>query len=390
MHLVTIDALKTLISKSKPENIRSLIDETLNDLNQPQSMRLFNLNTLNALASWFTPKQVSFFFPILLENLVHPSSNIRETAGQTLKALAAQLKPEQVTQLITLIQEKLKHPNNSIRLSTLKAFKALARVLNSEQFNSLIPDILENINIDSNMTIQCLNIIEEQAHKVTLQHAGLLSPIVQENMDHRYEGIARAAEKTLKVFIRQPQNENLTQEIMTWAMKSLDESKNTPEFPKWWQRLLVLDEDSKYFPSMLSYLQPKDHQSLCEEAINWIRNKATLGNRSLPPTFLGNLLEQLNDTQSAIKAKDLLSIACNSNIEGDIRDTALHALGSWSIVLLQEPKKHQKLFNTLAHAIDEEIRKANNPVDKYSTLLQMMKLQIPHEPILTLNAVPNT
>lgn len=349
---------------------------------------MLNLNTLNALAGWFTPAHIRSVFPILLKNLLHPSSSIREAAGQTLKALAPQLKPEQITQLITFIQEQLKNSTNLLHLTTLKAFKALARVLDSERFNSLLPNLLESINLDPNMTIECLNILEEQANKVTLQQATQLLPMLQEYINHRYDGVRRAAERTLKVLIRQPQNESLAQEIMTWTMKSLNESQNTPEFKKWWQGLLVLDEDSKYFPSMLSYLQSKDHESLYEEAINWMRNKVALGNRSLPPTLLSNLLEQLDDTQSASKAKNLLSIACNSNIEGDIRDTALQALGNWSIVLLQEPQKHQQLLNTLAHALEEEIRKANNPVDKYSTLLQVMKLQIPHEPILTASAVP--
>lgn len=383
MRLAAIDTFKTLASRDTPEHAILLIDKTLENLKQP--LPIFNLNTLNALAEWFTPEQVVSFIPSLLENLMHQSAQVRETAGQSLKALTRKLTPEQITQLTVFIQKNLSHPKNLIRLTTLKAFRALASILDAEQLSSFIPSLQENIHIDINMTIACLSILEEQAHKLQPELLTPFIPVLQENMNHRYDGVPLAVEKTLNAIIRQPQNASLVQEVMDWAMKSLNESKNTPQFQKWWQLLLALSKESKDIPSMLCFLQPKDLEDLCAEAINWMHNKNTLGNRSLPPTFLVNLLEQLNDSQKEARAKDLLSIACNSSIEEEIRDTALQALGSWNIVLLQEPQEHKKLLNTLVHDLDEEVQKMNNPFDKYSIILQMMKIQIPHEPIL----VPN-
>ncbi|MDR3501340.1 MAG: hypothetical protein P4L79_02010 [Legionella sp.] len=384
MCIVALDTLKTLVNRDNPEQISPLIDKTLENLKQPQeNMRISYLNTVSALASWFTSGQIDSFLPSLLENLKHPSSQVREIAVQTLKVLAHKLSPDQVTQISAFIQKNLRHSNDIMHLTTLKALKALAGILNSEQLSLFLPHIQENINLNNNMaSTVALSILEEQAYKLTHKQLAPLIPGLQENIGHKYDRVRLAVAKALKSLSRQPQNESLAQEIMTWAMNSLHESKTAPEIKKWWQLLLTLDED---VPSMLGYLQPKDNEYLGVEAINWMRNKKTLGNISLTPTFLVNLLVQLNDSEKELRAKDLLSISCNNTIEEEIRDTALQALGSWSIILLQEPQKNKELLNTLVHNLDEEVQKINNPVDKYSIVLHMMKIQIPHAPILVLN-----
>ena len=388
MCIELVDALKTLVHRDHPEQITTLIDTTLENLKQSQeTMRISYLNTVSALAEWFTAMQMSSFLPYLLENLQHPSNPIREAAMQSLNALIHKFNPDQVNQIITLIQVKLKHPNDRMRLTTLRALRILASILFSEQLSLFLSSLQEIISLNRNpASLAALNILEEQAHKLMPNQLTLFIPVLKEIMDHKSDQVRLAVEKTLAALISQPQNESIAQEIMAWTMNSMHESK-PPENKKWWQLLLTLDENSNHVPSRLGCLPAKDNEYLGKEAINWMRNKKTLGNLSLPPTFLVNLLVQSNDSERALRAKDLLSITCDNNFEEGIRDTALQALSSWSIVLLQEPLKYQDLLSTLVHDLDEEVQKINNPFDKYSMILQMMKIQIPHEPILVSNEI---
>ena len=254
----------------------------------------------------------------------------------TLEANVHLLSTNQLELLLPGLQKNLKHSNFSIRVAVLVNLGLLGDKLAPELLIPLIPEVLKNLHDES-------------------------------------DDISDAASPTLQAWAHQSQN--LAKAVLNNLVNALRKSKEAPQTEKLWETLFALEQYQNNFrtSNILNHIGSVESLTyLFTQITMLIEDNGLLMQDELSiQYFLVHLLERLNKSAQIEAANKLLSISCNSDIEPELRDVALQALGCWTMELVRT--QQQELINTLNSSIDETALKTN---DKYSILLLAIKSQI--------------